>query len=159
MAPTAPNPDLPQADIHQILDLIPHRPPFLFIDRLINIDGDESAVGIKNVTMNEPFFPGHFPGKPVMPGVIIIEAMAQTASAMVSHHLGKEFENSLVYFMAIDGAKFRRMVEPGDTLELHLSVLKRRGKVWRYKGVAMVGDEVAAEAEIMAILDKKAQDG
>jgi len=149
---------LKSADIHLIQRLIPHRYPFLLVDRVLDIDGYQSARGIKNVTMNEPHFQGHFPGKPIMPGVTIVEAMAQTAAIMVSVGLGFEDSNLLVYFMAIEAAKFRRMVVPGDVLELHLET--RRGKpgskVWKFAGRAMVGEELAAEAEFTAMMDMPA---
>lgn len=147
------NPDLHIADIHEIKRLIPHRYPFLFIDRVINMDNGQSAVGIKNVTTNEEFFTGHFPLKPVMPGVIIIEAMAQTATALVAWSMELADRDALVYFMGIDKARFRRIVEPGDQLELHVNSLRGgRGKVWRFQGRATVEGEVAAEAEFMAMI-------
>ncbi|MHA3978623.1 3-hydroxyacyl-ACP dehydratase FabZ [Halovulum sp. GXIMD14794] len=151
---TAVDPELGQADIHQIKRLIPHRYPFLYIDRVINMVNSESAVGIKNVTANEPFFPGHFPSKPVLPGVIIIEAMAQSATALVSWSTDLDDSGALVYFMGIDKARFRRIVEPGDQLELHVQVIRKGAKVWKFGGVARVGEEVAAEAEFMAMIQK-----
>lgn len=149
---------LKSADIHLIQRLIPHRYPFLLVDRVLDIDGYQSARGIKNVTMNEPHFQGHFPGKPIMPGVTIVEAMAQTAAIMVGVGLGFEDRNLLVYFMAIEAAKFRRMVVPGDVLELHLETRRGKpgGKVWKFAGRAMVGDELAAEAEFTAMMDMPA---
>jgi len=143
---------LQQADIVRIMQLLPHRPPFLLIDRIIDMDGDLSATGIKNVTMNEPFFVGHFPGRPVMPGVLIIEAMAQTAGALVVNHKGAEAEGSLVYFMTIEGARFRKPVVPGDTLSLAVRRLQQRSRVWRYEGKARVDGALVAEAEISAML-------
>jgi 3-hydroxyacyl-[acyl-carrier-protein] dehydratase len=143
---------LRQADIVRIMQLLPHRPPFLLIDRIIDMDADLSGTGIKNVTMNEPFFVGHFPGRPVMPGVLIIEAMAQTAGALVVNHKGAEVEGSLVYFMTIDGARFRKPVVPGDTLSLSVRRTQQRSRVWRYEGKARVGDTLVAEAEISAML-------
>jgi 3-hydroxyacyl-[acyl-carrier-protein] dehydratase len=143
---------LRQADIVRIMQLLPHRPPFLLIDRIIDMDADLSGTGIKNVTMNEPFFVGHFPGRPVMPGVLIIEAMAQTAGALVVNHKGAEVEGSLVYFMTIDGARFRKPVVPGDTLHLSVRRIQQRSRVWRYEGKARVGDTLVAEAEISAML-------
>ncbi|TCM83379.1 3-hydroxyacyl-ACP dehydratase FabZ [Rhodovulum steppense] len=142
-----------EADIQLIQRVIPHRYPFLLIDRVTGIVPYESAVGIKNVTFNEPHFQGHFPGTPVMPGVTIIEAMAQTAAVMAGLSLGKVDSQLLVYFMAIDSAKFRRKVGPGDVLELHITVKRGGKKVWKFAGVAMVGDEVAAEAEFTAMMD------
>ena len=146
---------LKSADIHMIQRLIPHRYPFLLIDKVVDIDGFQSARGIKNVTMNEPHFQGHFPGKPIMPGVTIVEAMAQTAAVMVGTALGMEDRNLLVYFMAIESCKFRRMVVPGDVLEMKLETLRGKpgGKVWKFKGAATVGEELACEAEFTAMMD------
>jgi len=146
---------LKTADIHLIQRLIPHRYPFLLVDKVLDIDGYQSARGIKNVTMNEPHFQGHFPGKPIMPGVTIIEAMAQTAAVMVGTALGMEDRNMLVYFMAIDRAKFRRMVVPGDVLEMKLETTRGKpgAKVWKFSGVAEVEGEMAAEAEFTAMMD------
>ena len=143
---------LQQADIVRIMELLPHRPPFLLIDRIVDMDGDLSATGIKNVTMNEPFFVGHFPGRPVMPGVLIIEAMAQTAGALVVNHKGAGAQGSLVYFMTIEGARFRKPVVPGDTLQLAVRRLQQRSRVWRYEGKARVDGVLVAEAEISAML-------
>lgn len=142
-----------EADIQLIQRIIPHRYPFLLIDRVTRIVPNESAVGIKNVTFNEPHFQGHFPGLPVMPGVTIVEAMAQTAAVMVGVSLDLADSNFLVYFMAIDRCKFRRKVVPGDVLELHVTAKRGGSKVWKFEGVAMVGDEVAAEAEFTAMMD------
>ena len=146
---------LKSADIQLIQRIIPHRYPFLLVDRVVDIDGYQSARGLKNVSMNEPHFQGHFPGHPIMPGVTIVEAMAQTAAVMVGCALGLEDRNMLVYFMAIESVKFRRMVVPGDVLELDVET--RRGKpgakVWKFAGVARVGEEVAAEAEFTAMMD------
>jgi 3-hydroxyacyl-[acyl-carrier-protein] dehydratase len=144
--------ELHQADIVRIMQLLPHRPPFLLIDRIIDMDADRSATGIKNVTMNEPFFVGHFPGRPVMPGVLIIEAMAQTAGALVVSHKGADIEGSLVYFMTIDRARFRKPVVPGDTLHLAVRRTQQRSRVWRYEGKARVEGALVAEAEISAML-------
>jgi 3-hydroxyacyl-[acyl-carrier-protein] dehydratase len=144
--------ELQQADIVRIMQLLPHRPPFLLIDRIIDMDADLSGTGIKNVTMNEPFFVGHFPGRPVMPGVLIIEAMAQTAGALVVNHKGSQVEGSLVYFMTIDGARFRKPVVPGDTLHLTVRRTQQRSRVWRYEGKARVEGKLVAEAEISAML-------
>lgn len=152
MGKTAVDPELTQADIHMIKRLIPHRYPFLFIDRVINMKSAESAIGIKNVSANEPLFEGHFPSKPVFPGVVIIEAMAQSASVLVSWSLDLTDSGALVYFMGIEKAKFRRIVEPGDQLELHVTVKRGGGKVWKFDGVAKVDGEVAAEAEFMAMI-------
>ncbi len=145
--------DLAQADIQDIQAILPHRYPFLLVDKVVEIDGVKSAKGIKNVTMNEPHFQGHFPGTPIMPGVTIVEAMAQTAAVMagVTNNLaGKDF---LIYFMAIDKCKFRRKVIPGDVLEMTVETLRGGSKIWKFKGRAMVGDEMAAEAEFTAMMD------
>ncbi|MFD0857973.1 3-hydroxyacyl-ACP dehydratase FabZ [Roseovarius aquimarinus] len=146
---------LATADIHMIQRLIPHRYPFLLIDKVRDIDGYQSAVGIKNVTMNEPHFQGHFPSKPIMPGVTIVEAMAQTAAVMVGTALEMQDKDMLVYFMAIEKAKFRRMVVPGDVLEMRLTTLRGKpgGKVWRFAGEATVEGEMACEAEFTAMMD------
>lgn len=143
------------ADIQLIQKILPHRYPFLLVDKVHSIDGTSSAVGIKNVTMNEPHFQGHFPGNPIMPGVTIIEAMAQTSAVMVGASLGLINGDLLVYFMAIDGCKFRRKVVPGDVLEMRVETTRGKpgGKVWRFKGVATVDGELAAEAEFTAMMD------
>ncbi|MFN2305418.1 MAG: 3-hydroxyacyl-ACP dehydratase FabZ [Paracoccaceae bacterium] len=143
------------ADIQLIQKILPHRYPFLLVDKVRDIDGTTSAVGIKNVTMNEPHFQGHFPGTPIMPGVTIVEAMAQTAAVMVGATMGLTDGNLLVYFMSIDGCKFRRKVIPGDVLEMKVETLRGKpgGKVWRFKGRAEVDGEMAAEAEFMAMMD------
>ena len=147
--------ELKSADIHLIQRLIPHRYPFLLVDKVVDIDGYQSAKGIKNVTMNEPHFQGHFPGNPIMPGVTIIEAMAQTAAIMVGTELGLEDKNMQVYFMAIDKCKFRRMVVPGDVLEMKLQTTRGKpgGKVWKFAGIAEVEGEMAAEAEFTAMME------
>ena len=137
---------LKSADILMIQRILPHRYPFLLVDKVVDIDGTSSAVGIKNVTMNEPHFQGHFPGNPIMPGVTIIEAMAQTSAVMVGVAMDMADRDLLVYFMAIDGAKFRRKVVPGDVLRMTVTTLRGKpgGKVWRFKGVAEVDGEMAA---------------
>lgn len=144
-----------EAHIDLIQRLIPHRYPFLLVDKVVDIDGYSSGRGIKNVTMNEPQFTGHFPGNPIMPGVLIIEAMAQTAAVMVGASLGLEDKNMKVYFMGIDSCKFRRMVVPGDVLEMQVTTVRGRpgGKVWRFSGVATVNGEMAAEAEFNAMME------
>ncbi|HEX2581085.1 MAG TPA: 3-hydroxyacyl-ACP dehydratase FabZ [Dongiaceae bacterium] len=138
--------------VKDVMRLIPHRPPFLFIDRVEDMFADRSAVGIKNVSMNEGFFAGHFPSDPVMPGVLVIEAMAQTAAVLVVHTLGAAFEGKLVYFMSVDEARFRRPVVPGDVLRLEVAKDRNRGMVWKFKGVAKVGTHVVAEATFAAMI-------
>jgi 3-hydroxyacyl-[acyl-carrier-protein] dehydratase len=148
--------DVPNYNIHDIKDMIPHRYPFLLVDRVVNVVTSESCVGIKNVTNNEPFFPGHFPNHPVMPGVLIVESMAQTAAVLVVHTLGETARGKVVYFMSVEEAKFRRPVMPGDILRVHCSVLRYRGNVWKFKGEAMVSDTKVAEATYTAmIMDEK----
>lgn len=142
-------------DINEIMELIPHRYPFLLIDRVKDIKPDESCVGIKNVTMNEPFFQGHFPGHPIMPGVLIVEAMAQTSAVLVGKTTGGT-EDKLVYFMTVDKARFRKPVTPGDVVELHITKQRNRGAVWKFNGKAMVDGKVVAEADFAAmIVDKE----
>ncbi|SEM87901.1 3-hydroxyacyl-ACP dehydratase FabZ [Palleronia pelagia] len=141
------------ADIHLIQRIIPHRYPFLLVDRVEDIEGHDSARGIKNVTFNEPHFQGHFPGAPIMPGVTIVEAMAQTAAVMVGVDMDLADKNFLVYFMAIDSAKFRRKVIPGDRLEMHITTKRGGGKVWKFHGRAEVGGELACEAEFTAMME------
>jgi 3-hydroxyacyl-[acyl-carrier-protein] dehydratase len=138
-------------DIRELLTLLPHRYPFLLIDKIVEIDGDNSAVGIKNVTFNEPHFQGHFPGHPVMPGVLIVEAMAQVAGAISLKAAGGD-KPSLVYFLTIDGAKFRKPVVPGDRLEIRVQRLKKRGNISRFACEAFVEGTKVAEAEISAML-------
>jgi 3-hydroxyacyl-[acyl-carrier-protein] dehydratase len=143
-------------DTKRIMDMLPHRYPFLLLDRLIDVVPNESAVGVKNVTINENFFQGHFPGNPVMPGVLIIEAMAQTAAALVVDSGGKELEGKLVYFMAIDQARFRKPVVPGDVLKIHVLRQQNRRNVWKFQCEAKVEGELCAEALVTAmILDGK----
>ena len=143
------------ADIQTIQRILPHRYPFLLVDKVHEIDGTSSAVGYKNVTMNEPHFQGHFPGTPIMPGVTIVEAMAQTAGVMLGVALDIMDRDMLIYFMSIDKCKFRRKVVPGDVLRMDLTTLRGKpgGKVWRFSGVATVDGEMAAEAEFMAMVD------
>ena len=143
---------LTSIDIARIMELLPHRYPFLLIDKVVDIDGDMTGTGIKNVTINEPFFVGHFPQRPVMPGVLIVEAMAQTAGAIVLNNLGAESLGSLVYFMNIDKAKFRQPVGPGDTLQLKVRQLQKRRTICRFACQALVGDKLHAEAEITAMM-------
>lgn len=145
-------PKLGEADIKRIMQLLPHRYPFLLLDRIIEMNGEDSAIGIKNVTFNEPFFQGHFPGSPIMPGVLLIEAMAQTAGALVISHLGLAKEGQLVYFMSIDKARFRRPVLPGHQVHFPVKLIQKRPPVWRFAAEAIVDGEKAAEAEIGAML-------
>lgn len=139
------------AEINDVLKLLPHRYPFLMVDRVIEIDGDRSGIGIKNVTVNEPHFLGHFPAEPVMPGVLIIEAMAQTAGVLCIIGEGTE-QPSLVYMMTVDKAKFRRPVRPGDVLELHMKKERNRANVWRFHGEAIVSGTVVAQADVSAMI-------
>jgi len=139
-------------NIERIMELIPHRQPFLLIDKVKDIVPGESACGIKNVTINEPFFAGHFPAKPIMPGVLIVEAMAQTAAVMVMYTLNATQDGTLVYFMSIDEAKFRKPVVPGDTVEIRVAKQRSRGNVWRFKGEAWVGDALMAQAVYSAMI-------
>jgi len=139
-------------DIQRIVAMIPHRYPFLLVDRLIDVVPGESATGIKNVTANEPHFQGHFPDRPVMPGVLIVEAMAQTAAVIVVASLGTAAEGKLVYFMTIDNARFRKPVVPGDQLRLYCRKERQRGNVWKFSGEAKVGDTVVAEAVYTAMI-------
>lgn len=135
-----------------ILRILPHRYPILMVDRITDIVPNEAAVGIKNVTLNEPFFQGHFPGHPVMPGVMIIESMAQTAAALVVHSLGGDADGKLVYFMTVDNGRFRKPVVPGDQLRIHVSLLRTRGNIWKFRGVAKVDGGIVAEATYSAML-------
>lgn len=142
-------------DINRIMQMIPHRYPILLVDRVVDFVPGESAVGLKNVTYNEPHFTGHFPSMPVMPGVLIVEAMAQTAAILVVHTLGKEAEGKLVYFMTIDNARFRKPVGPGDQLYIHVKKERSRGSVWKFTAEAKVDNVLCAEATYSAmILDR-----
>lgn len=150
--------ELGSADINRVMELLPHRYPMLLIDKIRDMDGCESAVGVKNVTINDPYFQGHFPGHPVFPGVLIVEAMAQTAGALVIHGTEGDAARKIVYFMAIDKAKFRKPVVPGDQLELHVSKLQNRGPVWKFRGIAKVDGTVVAEADYAAMI-RDAEEG
>jgi 3-hydroxyacyl-[acyl-carrier-protein] dehydratase len=144
--------ELATADVMRLMQLLPHRYPFLLVDRLMDMDRDESCVGLKNVTINEPFFQGHFPKYPVMPGVLIIEALAQTAGALCVHNAGVTDIPQIVFFMGIDKAKFRKPVVPGDQMYLHVRKIRSRGPVWRFYGEAKVNGQIVAEAEISAMI-------
>ena len=146
---------LDDIDVLKVMERIPHRYPFLMIDRIDNVVPYESAVGIKCVSIGEPHFQGHFPGKPVMPGVLIIESMAQTAGVMVVTSLGPESEGKLVYFMSIEEAKFRRPVVPGDRMEVHVVKKQNRGQGWKFRGEARVDGKVVAEATFSAMIRDK----
>jgi 3-hydroxyacyl-[acyl-carrier-protein] dehydratase len=141
-----------QIDILRIMEMIPHRHPFLMIDRIVDVVANVRATGIKNLSINESFFQGHFPSRPVMPGVLIIEAMAQTAAVLVVHTLGPDAEGKLVYFMSVDNARFRRPVFPGDQLSVRVIKQRNRGNVWKFEGRAMVGDNLMAEAVFAAMI-------
>ena len=142
-------------DINRIMEMIPHRYPILLVDRVLELVPGESATALKNVTINEPHFNGHFPGFPVMPGVLIVEAMAQTAALVVVEDMGKAAEGKVVYFMTIDNARFRSPVTPGDALHISVEKIQSRANVWKFKGVAKVGDKVCAEATISAMITDK----
>ncbi len=143
---------LDSVGIMEVLALLPHRYPFLMVDRIYDIDADNSCVGVKNVTFNEPHFQGHFPGQPIMPGVLIIEGMAQTAGAICVHSKTATQSPKAVYFMTIDKVKFRKPVVPGDVIEYHMTKTKNRGNMWWYQGLAKVSGKVVAEAEVSAML-------
>jgi 3-hydroxyacyl-[acyl-carrier-protein] dehydratase len=147
-----PRKELASADITRVMRLLPHRYPFLLVDSIRDMDRDETAVGIKNVTINEYFFQGHFPGHAVMPGVLLIEAMAQTAAVFVVHTLGPEAEGKLVYFMSIENAKFRRPVLPGDQLRVHVTKERNRGAVWKLRGEVKVDGVTVADATFAAMI-------
>jgi 3-hydroxyacyl-[acyl-carrier-protein] dehydratase len=148
----AATPQKPILDVEGIQKLLPHRPPFLLVDRVVAFEKEKSLVAWKGVTMNEPFFVGHFPGTPVMPGVLILEALAQSSALLALMSLGPEEQGKLTFLMSIDDAKFRKPVVPGDRLELRAEVTKRKGPVWRQKGTAVVDGQVVAEAEFLAML-------
>ncbi|MFC3705823.1 3-hydroxyacyl-ACP dehydratase FabZ [Devosia honganensis] len=144
--------ELNAMSLAEILEALPHRYPFLMIDRIVDIDADESAVGIKNVTFNEPIFQGHFPGNPIFPGVLIIEGMAQTAGAIVIKHDSTSGRKNIVLMLGVDNARFRKPAGPGDTIEFHITKMHRRRNVGRYEAKAKVNGTVIAEAEITAMI-------
>jgi 3-hydroxyacyl-[acyl-carrier-protein] dehydratase len=141
-----------EIDINRVMQMIPHRHPFLMIDRVVDLVSDVSATGVKHLSINEPFFQGHFPGRPVMPGVLIIEAMAQTAAVLVVHTLGPGSEGKLVYFMSVDNCRFRRPVFPGNTLYVHVTKLRKRGNVWKFSAQAKVDGSLVAEGTFAAMI-------
>lgn len=141
---------LETVEIQEVMRLLPHRYPFLLVDRIIEVDGDRSAIGIKNVTMNEPHFTGHFPGNPIMPGVLLIEGMAQTAGAICARNQGGD--TNTVFFMTIDNARFRKPVVPGDQVEYHVTKSKQRGNIWKFHCQAIVSGAKVAEADVGAML-------
>ncbi len=145
--------DTMNADLALIQRILPHRYPFLLVDKVVDIVAHKSAIGIKNVTFNEPHFQGHFPGKPIMPGVTIIEAMAQTAGVLVGMSMELADRNMLIYFMSVEKAKFRRMVVPGDVLKMNVVTLRGGGKVWKFSGRAEVDGQLACSAEFTAMMD------
>jgi beta-hydroxyacyl-ACP dehydratase FabZ len=142
-------------DIREIMNLLPHRYPFILVDRILEMIPDERVVGLKNVTMNEPFFQGHFPGTPVMPGVLIIEAMAQVGGILAYSTIEEAQERPLIYFMGIDKARFRKPVVPGDQILFEVKLLQRRSKLFKMAGKATVEGAVVAEAEVMAMTEDK----
>lgn len=144
-----------QIDINRIMEMIPHRYPILLVDRVLEIEAGERAVALKNVTMNEPHFQGHFPNFPVMPGVLIVEAMAQTSALVCVESLGAEAEGKVVFFMTIDNARFRKPVTPGDSMIIEVTKVRARANVWKFEGVAKVDDQVCAEATFSAMITDK----
>ena len=152
IAPVCTERQVTQVDVQRIMEMIPHRHPFLMIDKVVDMVANERATGIKNVSINEGYFQGHFPARPVMPGVLIIEAMAQTAAVLVVHTLGPDAEGKLVYFMSVDNARFRRPVFPGDRLDVYVAKQRNRGNVWKFEGQAKVGDNLMAEAVFAAMI-------
>src|SRR5213592_2941506 len=152
VAPVCTEQQVTQVDVQRIMEMIPHRHPFLMIDKVVDMVANERATGIKNVSINEGYFQGHFPARPVMPGVLIIEAMAQTAAVLVVHTLGAKSEGKLVYFMSVDNCRFRRPVYPGDCLHVRVSKQRNRGNVWKFEGRAEVRGQLMAEAVFAAMI-------
>ncbi|MGQ9636980.1 MAG: 3-hydroxyacyl-ACP dehydratase FabZ [Thermodesulfobacteriota bacterium] len=142
-------------DIQEIMNILPHAYPFLLVDRILEIEPGKRIVGIKNVTYNEPFFPGHFPGRPIMPGVLIVEAMAQTAGVLAFQSMSEENPKRPVYFLGIDHARFRKPVIPGDQLRLELEVSRHHKSIWGFKGKAWVEGKLVAEAELLAMVGEE----
>jgi 3-hydroxyacyl-[acyl-carrier-protein] dehydratase len=142
-------------DIKEIMNILPHAYPFLLVDRILEMEPGKRVVGIKNVTYNEPFFPGHFPGRPIMPGVLIVESMAQTAGLLVFNSLPEEDRKKPVYFLGIDNVRFRKPVTPGDQLRLELEITRHRQSIWGFKGKALVDGKLVAEAELLAMIGEE----
>ena len=142
-------------DIREIMRLLPHGYPFLLIDRILEIEPGKRIVGIKNVTYNEPFFPGHFPGRPIMPGVLIVEAMAQTAGVLAFKSIPEEEQGKPVFFLGLDNVRFRKPVVPGDQLRMELEITRHRHSIWGFKGKAFVEDQLVAEADLLAMLGEE----
>ena len=141
-----------ELNVEAIMKLLPHRYPFLLVDRIVECDDKTRIVGIKNVTVNEPFFQGHFPGRPIMPGVLIVEALAQAGGVLAIESLGLAGSGKLVYFMGIDGVKFRKPVEPGHLLDLHVTILQAKRNICKFEGRAMLGDQLATECQFTAMI-------
>jgi len=154
MTAEAPVPSVKRGDIARVMTLLPHRYPFLMVDRMVEMVLGERAVGLKNVSVNEPHFQGHFPGEPIMPGVLLIEAMAQTAGALVVETLGDAMYGMLVYFMSIENARFRQPVRPGDQIMIHVEKIHTRKLVWKFKGECRVEERVVADATFTAMIVK-----
>ena len=152
MTEQSPAQQLDAIEIARVMQMIPHRYPMLLIDKITEIVADEHALGIKNVTINEPQFQGHFPNQAVMPGVLVIESMAQTAAVLVVYTLGPDSEGKLVYFMTIDNARFRRPIVPGDVMHVHVSKVRNRGAIWKFRGEVLVDGRLAAEAQFTAMI-------
>jgi len=142
-------------EINEIMKILPHAYPFLLVDRIVEIEPGKRIAGIKNVTYNEPFFPGHFPGRPIMPGVLIVEAMAQTAGVLAFKSMPEEEQGRSVYFLGVDNVRFRKPVTPGDQLRLELEITKHRQAIWGFKGKALVDGKVVAEAELLAMMGEE----
>jgi 3-hydroxyacyl-[acyl-carrier-protein] dehydratase len=142
-------------EIKEIMNILPHAYPFLLVDRIVEMEPGKRVVGIKNVTYNEPFFPGHFPGRPIMPGVLIVESMAQTAGVLVFTSLPEEDRKKPVYFLGIDNVRFRKPVTPGDQLRLELEITRHRQSIWGFKGKALVDGKLVAEAELLAMIGEE----